>query len=187
MDHYLDIHLRPDPEFTPPLLMSALFTKLHRGLVELKQDRIGISFPNHNPERPSLGQCLRLHGRQSDIESIMELDWLRGMQDHVHAMPMKPVPENARHRVVQRIQVKSNAERLRRRAVRSLGLSEAEAVKRIPDKVERQTTLPFVSIQSGSTGQRFRVFILHGDLQSNPTLGHFSSYGLSHDATVPWF
>ena len=33
MDHYLDIRLLPDPEFPAPLLMNALFTKLHRALV----------------------------------------------------------------------------------------------------------------------------------------------------------
>lgn len=30
MDHYLDIRLRPDPEFPPAQLMSVLFGKLHQ-------------------------------------------------------------------------------------------------------------------------------------------------------------
>ena len=34
MDTYLEIRLLPDPEFVPTMLMNALFSKLHRGLVE---------------------------------------------------------------------------------------------------------------------------------------------------------
>ncbi len=33
MNHYLDLHLLPDPEFSAAQLMSALFAKLHRALV----------------------------------------------------------------------------------------------------------------------------------------------------------
>jgi len=187
MDEYLDLRLRPDPEFTPALLMSALFSKLHRGLVASRLDRVGISFPEHDPDKPSLGDCLRLHGGRSDIERFMALDWLSGMQDHVRVMAIKPVPGTVSFRVVQRVQAKSNVERLRRRAIRSLGLSDAEARERFPDAVEKRVRLPFVSIQSRSTGQHFRVFIKHGELQTSPVPGRFSSYGLSQHATIPWF
>ena len=34
MDHYQDIQLLPDPEFGAPQLMSVLFAKLHRALVQ---------------------------------------------------------------------------------------------------------------------------------------------------------
>ena len=51
----------------------------------------------------------------------------------------------------------------------------------------RQITLPFVQISSRSTGQRFALFIEHGQLQSQPALGRFNHYGLSTEATVPWF
>ncbi len=44
MNHYLDIRLLPDPEFTATVLMSALFSKLHRGLAELGTGRVGVQF-----------------------------------------------------------------------------------------------------------------------------------------------
>lgn len=33
MDHYLDIRVLPDPEFSAQTLLEALFAKLHRALV----------------------------------------------------------------------------------------------------------------------------------------------------------
>ncbi len=45
MDHFLDIRVLPDPEFTEEMLMSALFAKLHRTLGARGTGDIGISFP----------------------------------------------------------------------------------------------------------------------------------------------
>ena len=187
MQNYMDIRLRPDPEFSAALLMSALFSKLHRGLVEAKQNRIGISFPEHDDSKPSLGDCLRLHGTLSDIEQLMALNWLSGMQDHIQLTSINRVPEGTSFRIVQRVQVKSSAERLRRRSIKHLKITEIQARERIPDTREQRVKLPFVSIQSLSTGQRFRLFIKHGKVLETPAVGHFSFYGLSQTATVPWF
>lgn len=44
MDHYLDLKLLPDPEFPEPQLMSALLSKFHRALHDLRRNDIGISF-----------------------------------------------------------------------------------------------------------------------------------------------
>lgn len=52
MDHYLDIRLRPDPEFPPAQLMSVLFGKLHQALVAQGGDRIGVSFPTSTKAAP---------------------------------------------------------------------------------------------------------------------------------------
>ncbi|MET0043908.1 MAG: type I-F CRISPR-associated endoribonuclease Cas6/Csy4, partial [Candidatus Thiodiazotropha sp. 6PLUC3] len=30
MDHFQDLQILPDPEFSTPMLMNALFAKLHR-------------------------------------------------------------------------------------------------------------------------------------------------------------
>ncbi len=187
MGDYLDIRLRPDPEFTPPLLMSALVSKLHRALVELNQNLIGVSFPGHDTARPGLGEALRVHGEKGDLEQLLGCDWLSGMHDHVAVSPLKPTPPDTAHRVVRRVQAKSSAERLRRRAMRRSGLSESQACERIPDDVERCLQLPFVSLQSRSTGQRFPLFIEHGELLAEPRPGRFNTYGLSREATIPWF
>ncbi|WP_256379702.1 type I-F CRISPR-associated endoribonuclease Cas6/Csy4, partial [Arhodomonas sp. KWT] len=42
LDHYLDIRVLPDPEFQQSMLLGALVSKLHRGLVDIDADDIGI-------------------------------------------------------------------------------------------------------------------------------------------------
>ncbi|SRR6266702_2140361 len=187
MDHYLDIGLAHDPEFSPQQLMSELFSKLHRALVKSRSQDVGISFPGVRQERPALGNHLRLHGRQSTLQRLMAVNWLGGMQDHVNQGEILQVPAEVTYRVVFRVQAKSSAERLRRRLMRRHDLNEAEARRRISETVEQRLELPYVSIRSQSTGQSFFLFIEHGPSLAEPQGGLFSAYGLSTGATIPWF
>ena len=187
MDYFVDIEVRPDPEFPANQLISALFAKLHRGLVGLSTTGIGVSFPRFDVAPPNLGTCLRLHGQRSVLSALMESDWLNGMRDHVVGSVPSPVPSNAQHRILKRIQTKSSPERLRRRLMHRHGLSEQEALQRIPNEAARFSRLPFVQLRSTSTGQNFRVFFDHGPLQPSAVPGDFNAYGLSQEATIPWF
>ena len=185
MDHYIDIDLQIDPEFSSPLLMSALFSKLHRALIG--QTGIGVSFPGFDASAPNLGTRLRLHSSHHSLTDLMALNWLAGMRDHVRLGGLDKVPAVSQHRVVCRVQSQSSAERLRRRLMQRHNLDLARALERIPDSAARFLKLPFVQLRSTSTSQSFRLFIEHGRLVDNPTLGSFSAYGLSQSATVPWF
>ena len=51
MAHFLDIQLLPDPELSAPVLMSALYAKLHRALVlgNSNAGGIAIAFPAWPP------------------------------------------------------------------------------------------------------------------------------------------
>lgn len=189
MNAYVDIHLRPDPEFPTTTLMSALFSKLHRVLASLKAENIGVSFPRHKVgvRARALGDLMRLHGNTDALNELMANPWLTGMRDHVLVASPAAVPADAQYRIVCRRQFKTNAERLRRRLVRRLNESPEKAREKIPDSVEQQVELPFVQLGSHTTGQRFSLFIEHGELQNEPVFGRFNSYGLSQDATVPWF
>lgn len=188
MDHHLDIVLRPDREFPAHQLMSALYAKLHRALVKLGADDIGVSFPDVDTRAPALGERLRLHGQAQALTTLMQLDWLIGMRDHVHvAASPTPVPANVQHRAVRRVQAKSSPARLRRRLMRRHGVDEAAATQRIPDGAAELLRLPFIQLASASTGQTFRIFISHAPVQSEAVGGVFNTHGLSHQATVPWF
>ncbi len=187
MDHYQEISLLPDPEFVPALLMNALFGKLHRALAGLGSRRLGISFPEWDPEGPSLGGRLRLHGTREELERLAATGWLAGLWDHVHAKTIRPVPPRAAQVAVRRVQVKSSPERLRRRLAKRKGLGLEEARRLIPDSAGRRLTLPFVALTSASTGQAFRLFIRQDEPQLQAVAGEFNQYGLSATATVPWF
>lgn len=189
MDHYIDIRLRPDPDFLPPMLMGALYGKLHRALFDLQSGGIGVSLPDHKigVRARTPGDRLRLHGQQARLEQLMEQPWLAGMRELVQIDGIQPVPENARHRVVKRRQFKTgNASQINRYARRhAISPEEAQAV--FASSTEPQITLPFIQLNSRSSGQRFALFIEHGKPQAQPATGSFNHYGLSKEATVPWF
>ena len=190
MNHYIDIHLRPDPEFPAQVLLNALYAKLHKALVALGTQGIGVSFPAHTSKH--LGDVLRLHGTATDLAALQALPWLGSMRELVQANACTPVPATAQHRTVCRVQVKSSPERVKRRLVKRLmqreGISEAQAQERIHMPSAPQLSDPFIALQSSSTGgQHFRLFIRHGPLQAQAQTGPFSAYGLSTTATVPWF
>ena len=169
MDHYLDIRLLPDPEFPAPILMNALFAKLHRALVAQSTTDIGISFPGATPSH--LGGVMRLHGSAArlDIGAI------------------SPVPDAAGHCQVRRVQSKSSAERLRRRYLkRHPEVDEETAAQQIPNEAERRLALPYLRIKSSSSDQQFLLFIQQRPEVHQQT-GDFNSYGLSSTATIPWF
>lgn len=187
MDHYLEIALLPDPEFPPPVLMNTLFGKLHQALARLGSGAIGVSFPDLDQERPSLGGRLRVHGSGQDLAGLVGTGWLNGLSDHTHIAAVRPVPAKLSYVVVRRRQAKSNVERLRRRWAKRHEASFEEAKEVIPDQAEQRLALPFVTLRSGSTGNTFRLFIEQGEPLPNAVAGEFSHYGLSSKATVPWF
>lgn len=186
MEHYVDIQVRPDPEFPINTLLGALVSKLHRTLVELEADDIGISFPGHEDE-PPLGKTLRLHGASARLHELMRTPWLRGMRELLQVGDIRKVPEKSAHRVVRRRQYKTNAERLRRRRMTRHNESYEEAARKIPDSIERRVNTPYVLVRSQSSGQAFSLFIEHGECRDTPIMGAFNTYGLSKGATVPWF
>lgn len=187
MDHYIDLRVRPDPEFPVPQLLNALAAKLHRALVTLQAEDIGVSFPHHKPKGTGLGGVLRLHATAARLQVLMQSDWLQGMADHVEQAGIQSVPTGAQFRVVRRVQVQSNAERIRRRQIKRHGWTETEARERIPDTVEQRLDLPWLTLRSQSTGQNFRLFIEHLPCQQEAMPGRFNAYGLSSTATIPWF
>lgn len=184
MNFYLEITISPDPEFKDTMLMSELFFKLHRFLVQRAKGDIGISFPSIDK---TLGNCLRLHGSKEALNQSIAVSWLGMLSDHVYISNILQVPEGIKHRVVRRVQVKSSVERLRRRSVSKGWLTEEEAIKQIPLSNEKRLKLPFVQLKSSSSRQNFKLFIQHGPLKDKGESGVFTFYGLSGSATVPWF
>jgi len=185
MDHYADLTLKPDPEFALTTLMSVLMQKLHRALALAQSTGVGVSFPAA-AER-TLGATLRLHAGKEDLEQLLATEWLTGMRELVQTRAPAMVPAACGYRRVQRVQPKSAVERIRRRHMRRHNVSVEEANQRIPDAAVRRLRAPYVEMASSSTAQRFRLFILQGELLDQPIYGKFSTYGLAQEATIPWF
>lgn len=184
MDHYIDIQVLATLEFSDSILLNNVFDQLHKALVQSNSNEIGISFPLF---QKTLGSLLRLHGHKAALGQLMSLTWTRGLVDYVSISDILQVPENARHRSVKRIQAKNSSERLIRRSVKKGWLTEEEARHKFMDRTDNSLSQPYLRAKSGSTGQMFRLFIEHGPIVTTPKLGTFNSYGLSSDATIPWF
>ncbi|WP_449553598.1 type I-F CRISPR-associated endoribonuclease Cas6/Csy4 [Lelliottia amnigena] len=184
MDHYLEIRVLSDPEFSEETLMAALFAKLHRALGARGQGDIGVSFPRYSLKP---GDTLRLHGSAQSLDELEKMAWRKGLSDYCLCKGVLPAPDINAWRCVSRVQVKSSPQRLMRRSVKKGWLTEEEAQQRLLNLQEARTDLPWLNLQSLSTGQSFRLFIRHGDIVDMPMCGEFSSYGLSATATIPWF
>ena len=187
MECFLDVKLRPDPEFVEHLLLNALFAKLHLALVEDNSAGIAICFPGHQTSPPSLGACMRLLGSRQALQALARTDWLGGLRDHVKVSELAKVPLTAAHRKLRRVQAKSSPERLRRRLMKRHSLDGKQAHERIPDSAAEILKLPFVQVRSFGTGQTFRLFLHLDKEEVGPLPGRFNAYGLSQDATIPWF
>lgn len=188
MGHYIDIRVQPDPEFSAHQLLAALYAKLHRALASMALDSVGVVFPDYADAPPNLGQTLRLVGSAEALDALMTTDWLRGVRDHVGVGAMAPVPATAERRRLRRVQAKSSPERLRRRQMRRHGWTEEEARTKLPDSIAEWLSLPFLSLASGSTGQRFRLFLRLDVAQpQEPMAKHFNAYGLAQEGAIPWF
>ncbi|MCW8332093.1 type I-F CRISPR-associated endoribonuclease Cas6/Csy4 [Photobacterium sp. SDRW27] len=184
MDHYLDIRVEPDLEITAPALMNNLFAKFHRTMAQVCHGRVAVSFPYH---ARTLGDVLRLHGRRDALELLMAQPWLKGLRDYTRVGEILPVPREIEgYRCVSRVQKKS-PRNLRRRSVAKGWLTEEEALQQIPDSRHPQLTLPYLQLQSLSSKNVMRIYIRHGEISQLTAEGEYSSYGLSRQATIPWF
>ncbi|WP_323839971.1 type I-F CRISPR-associated endoribonuclease Cas6/Csy4 [Photorhabdus africana] len=184
MDYYFEIRVLPDPEFSQQDLMEALFAKLHRALGQVGNGQIGVSFPRSGK---TLGNTLRMHGSSEALNDLQALSWLKGLRDYTEVIDIQPIPQETKYRCVSRVQVKSSAERLRRRSIKKGWLTEEQALQRISISKEQRTHLPFLFLKSLSSGQSFLLFVKQGPIEDKSTQGVFSSYGLSSSATIPWF
>lgn len=185
--HFFDIHLLPDPELPPHVLLAALFTRLHKALTELETTAIGVCFPAYQEGPAQLGNQMRLFGTSVALARLQARPWLGAMRDHVSTSTVVPIPQNAEHRTLRRVQAKSSPARLRRRQMRRHGISEIEALNRVPDSAAEHLRLPFLQVRSASTDQTFCLFLKLGPPQAESNQGDFNAYGLSISRTIPWF
>ena len=131
LTHYIDVVIRPDPEFPIHQVLNALYAKLHRALHDLYPNGISqivVSFPKQKSPDSLLGDTLRLHGSEAQLLSLMVLPWRNGMHDHLQCNPIAEVPiACAQYRAVRRVNMQGNPEKLRRRWLKRLHLQSPEA------------------------------------------------------------
>jgi CRISPR-associated endonuclease Csy4 len=183
MDYFTDIKLLPDAEIPATVLMNAIYTKLHKALCDLHSTNIGISFPKY---KVTLGDVLRIHGKEPVLNDLQGLDWIGGMKGYCKISDIVPVPAGSKFRTISRKQPTVSQSKLNRLIKRG-SITEDEVKNYKAKMFTKGLDNPYVELVSGSNGQRHRRYIEFGELQDSPVEGEFDQFGLSKIATVPWF
>jgi CRISPR-associated endonuclease Csy4 len=194
MRFYLEITLLSNPEVGINFLWSKVFQQIHLGLVEMQDDQkrvpIGISFPDYvTGEKYSLlGDKLRLFAQdEATLAQFNAAKWLLRLSDYVHCTSIRPVPEKVKgYAIYQRLQPKTNKERLARRYAKRHKTSYDEALQRYHDREAVSISTPFIRLKSLSNAQTFCIWVKK-IAATGPQGKAFSTYGLSATATVPEF
>lgn len=187
---YIDFQARQGADFPPHFVLAAVYSRLHRQLASMGTQQVAVSFPAmQQPEGGpcTLGDRLRLLGPPAELDRLAQPGWLAGTRDLVAWQPPAAVPPGVPQRSLRRVQAQSNPDRLRRRLMKRHQLHADEAHSRIPDGCAQQLALPYLHVTSSSTGQRFRLFLKLGPEEPAAIPGLFNTYGLSKEATIPWF
>lgn len=194
MKFYLEITLLPNPEVNVYFLWSKAFQQIHLALVEIqdtqKQVPIGVSFPEYvvGEKFNLLGSKCRLFAPdQSTLERLDIAKWLQRLSDYVHVTSIRPVPNQVTgYATYQRQQVKTNPESLARRYARRHQLSFDEAWQKYSSMQPPSISMPFIRLNSLSSGQTFCLWIKKTAVPDART-GQYGSHGLSATSTVPEF
>jgi len=183
MDFYIDITVIPDAEMPVNCLLNMVYTKLHKSLVDLNTNSIGVSFPAH---KVLLGNCLRIHGSNSSLAELQLKNWLGGASGYCQVGDMLTVPQNCQFRTIKRIQTTMSQSKLNRLIKRgSISDDEVKAYK--AKMFAKGLDNPYLELESASNGHRHRRYIAFGELLDKPVIGVFDQFGLSKTATIPWF
>lgn len=235
---YIEITLIPNADIDRHFLWSKLYQQIHLGLVAMKDGQglvpIGVSFPEYvegghsrltasRDTRASvcvekysvLGGKLRLFAQdETTLAQFNASKWLERLNDYVHCTRIRPVPDKVKgYATYQRVQPKTNPERLARRYLRRwdkhhpgeavpdlatfLGQELLLSVKGEAGAVAKQALrycdmptpavrVPFIRLQSLSGGHCFCLWVKKS-VVPGPAGAAFSTYGLSATATVPEF
>ncbi len=183
MTHYIDIKLNPNKEIRENILLNQVYTSFHKRLYDLKSNNIGVSFPHY---RLKLGKLFRIHGSKEALEKLQEQKWLGKYLQYCKVSNIEISPKTVQYRTISRIQQNMTAAKLRRLIKRGT-IPEEDIKKYKIQMLQKSLDNPFVELVSMSNGQIHRRFIYFGELKNQEENGEFDTFGLSKNATIPWF
>ncbi|MCU4356720.1 type I-F CRISPR-associated endoribonuclease Cas6/Csy4 [Acinetobacter ursingii] len=197
MTYYIELTLIDNPDFSSFELWSKVYTQLHIAFAEQADEEgkisYGVSFPKYRLIQQKklgyLGDKIRIF--TDSVEALEQLNlahWLARLQDYVHVLSARKVPEdkingyatyfkvNPKLTVEQR--VVHQAER------RGISIEEAQEHFKALDLME--TFEPYINMKSQTNDMNFRL-IIGKKRVDEANIGKFGSYGLSRTSTVPEF
>lgn len=183
MQHYIEIKLQKNNELKPNVLLNNVYTKLHRRLYDMDCKTIGVSFPDY---RVILGARLRIHGSLDDLKTMQSVDWLGDLKQYCVLGDVETIPPSVQYRTISRVQSTMTQAKLRRLIKRG-SISEEEIKNYKVEMLKKGLDNPYVELISASNGKLHRRYFQFGELKNESISGEFDFFGLSKQATVPWF
>jgi len=183
MKHYIDILIQPNKKFRQNVLLNEVYTKFHWRLFSLKSSNIGVSFPDYNIV---LGKTLRIHGNENELTNFQNTKWLGNLAQYCLIGIIRKVPDNGLYRIISRKQSNMTEAKLRRLIKRN-SISTAD-IKLYKNKMfNHGLDEPYMELVSNSNKHKHRRYLTFGELTKVQTVGQFDCFGLSKNATIPWF
>ncbi len=195
--NYIEITLIDNTDFSWFELWSKVYTQLHLAFVKQKdaEEKIiyGVSFPKYRLIQQKklgyLGDKIRIFA--DSVEALEQLNlnhWLERLQDYVHVLSARKVPEDKINGYATYFKVNPKLtieQRILHQAERR-GISIAEAQEHFKALDLTETFEPYINMKSQTNDMNFRLIIgkKHAD---EANIGKFGSYGLSRTSTVPEF
>lgn len=197
MLYYLEITLLEQEEVPLHLIWSKVYTQLHLAFVEQKdvEQKIiyGVSFPKYRLIQQKklgyLGDKIRIFA--DSVEALEQLNlnhWLERLQDYVHVLSARKVPEDKINGYATYFKVNPKLtieQRILHQAERR-GISIAEAQEHYTALDLSETFEPYINMKSQTNDMNFRL-IIGKKRADEANIGKFGSYGLSRSSTVPEF
>lgn len=197
MLYYLEITLLEQEEVPLHLIWSKVYTQLHLAFVEQKdvEQKIiyGVSFPKYRLIQQKklgyLGDKIRIFA--DSVEALEQLNlnhWLERLQDYVHVLSARRVPEDKINGYATYFKVNPKLtieQRILHQAERR-GISIAEAQEHYTALDLSETFEPYINMKSQTNDMNFRL-IIGKKRADEANIGKFGSYGLSRTSTVPEF
>lgn len=200
MKFYQELTLLPMAEIGLNFLWEKLFKRVHLALVSLKDKKdlipIGVSFPEFNKEKNTLGTKLRLFAPTEEILTNLKIEEkLLPFKDYLHITKTHPVPSKSikSYAIFSRWRKeKTNIERLARRRMKRHNETFEEALSYYSNvKTSNSKTPPYIVTKSFSYNTNFRLYI---DMKTVEKASNnmYTCYGLSTSertapSTVPVF
>ena len=183
MDHYIDIRIKPNADMRSNFILNKVYTQLHEILWDLKTDDLGVSFPEW---KVLLGQVVRLHAHKARLESLETPQWLGNLATHCTMSKLQNIPSNVQYRCISRTRPNMSQSKLKRLIQR--GSISSDEVKHYRTKMFASgVDNPYLELESSSNGHKYRRYLQFSELLNKPQQGSFDSFGLSKEATIPWF
>ena len=181
---YQDIRLFPDQEVGSREIGNVLFSLLHLAFVQKKDEtgksRYAISFPEYTQGGTgSFGRFFRvLSYTREDLEDLNLEDIVDKLSGYAQCTSINEVPPVKTYMIFKRVQKKTNAERLARRATKRHDMTIEEARQKYKLFKPSKSSDPFFYIHSSSTDKCFPLSITC-ELTKSEEAGGFNLYGLS--------